>query len=93
MRQSPASRTTQTQQTGHHIPAVFSQALIIEAIYLRDLSAFMVTSDQCDAVRIAHLPAQNDVNANETQGVMKQMERLSRTVHAVNPDKRVEDTR
>ncbi len=50
-------RDTQSAYVGS-IPSIFSQALVVEAIHLRDLSTFVVASDECDAVRIAHLQAQ-----------------------------------
>ena len=35
--------------------AIFPQTLIIKTINLRDLSAFMVSSDQCDSIRVSDL--------------------------------------
>ena len=35
--------------------SIFPQAFIIESIYLCDLSAFMIPTNQCDAVWISHL--------------------------------------
>lgn len=35
--------------------AILAQALVVEAIHLRDLSALMVASDESDAVGISHL--------------------------------------
>lgn len=41
--------------------AVFPQALVVEAVHLRDLSALVVPSEDCDALPVAYLktgPAQ-----------------------------------
>jgi len=35
--------------------AVNTQALVVETIHLRDLTALVVAASQCDTVRIAHL--------------------------------------
>jgi hypothetical protein len=44
---------------------IFPQTFIIKSIDLRDLSAFMISTNQCDAVRISHL------NERLTGGKMK----------------------
>lgn len=35
--------------------SIFPQTFIIESINLCDLSAFMISSNQCDAIWVAHL--------------------------------------
>lgn len=37
--------------------AVFPQALVVEAVHLRDLSALVVPSEDCDALSVAYLKA------------------------------------
>jgi hypothetical protein len=43
--------------------AVFSETLVVEAIYLSDLTGFMITTENCDALGVSDFESNQESNS------------------------------